>query len=150
MPRGDAPRNARSVRRLSSGTCLLKRGRRVFVRTEENQRSNGRLPRISFVHTVRRTESSVFFRRNATCIEPRRDLYLFALVRVDMSMRICTAAPGLSLGKESPVLENWKVIENYGAYPRFSTTFGNSCERRARYTTVRPICSKLRNYSGSL
>lgn len=124
-PRGDiraiGGENARSVRiaTLSSGTCLLKRGRRYFRLHEENQRSDGDC--LEF-HSYTGRNPSVSSAA-ATYIEPRRDLYLFALVRVDMSMRICTAAFGLSPGKKSPILENWKVIENYGAPSAFPSLF---------------------------
>lgn len=115
--------------------------RKAYFRLhEQDQRSNGdclEFHSCAAAAAVCRTRNPL--RLNATCIEPRRDLYLFALVRVDMSMRICTphrlcgGGTRLRAKSEPLVLENWKVIENYGApSSRFSTTFRNSCDGPAR------------------
>lgn len=87
---GDSSRNARNGR-VTLRNLLVKVRKACFRLCEENYRSMLRLLWISFVpHSP--NEISRFLRRNVTCSEPRRDLYLFAHVCIGMSMRIFTSS----------------------------------------------------------
>lgn len=129
---GDSSRNARNGR-VTLWNLSVKVRKACFRLCKENYRSMLRLLRISFVHHSP-NKICRFLRRNVTCSEPQRDLYLFALVCIGMSMRIFTSSRARPPVRESRIIRklesNRKLRATHAPFfPRFSKTFKNHTQR---------------------